>query len=661
LKGHAFERSFLEIFFNKKKVKWRTLMSITLWQYYQNTAEHIAQTALKGINSLAQWKTIRPLLLRQFMRSVGLDPMPAKCDLAVTEYGSFSGKGYRARKIAYQILPDCWATACLYYPDPLPAGRLPAVLYACGHHNIGIWGYQDHAIMWSRRGYICLVFDTIEQHDNPTDHHGLYYQKRYDWLSRGYSAAGGELWNSIRALDVLCAVPEVDMRRIGATGNSGGGAHSFFLAVVDERIKAVATSCGVIGNEYTLKKRHLMGHCDCMYFHNVYQRDVSEYAALIAPRPLLFCFAIEDTLFSPDEYRSLFRRTRGIYQLYGRGQLCVLFDYHGPHGYQPESITTINQWFDRHVYGAKRPLLPLNLKVTYNERELSVFNGKRPEPDRLNLLPELLSPEGSLALPEGRRDWPKQLAGIKKTLREEVFHYLEKSGEKLEVVKVGDWPNGETEYAKYRGTIGGVEVWFETFKALKDTGRVVVGVADFSEDIVQVRKKLGDYAGGHTLAFIEPRGTGFTNNSLQWNDLLRAGALVGLTPLMMMIKDLQLVIRYLQGLPGIKGRRMYLCGKADAGVAALYHAIYDDKISGVLIEDMPATHRNGAYILGILRVLDLEHAVGLLGPRPVGLVHQAPLRKMWAERLYERLGCSERLIVSGFSSKPVLQKMMSFK
>src|SRR5690606_112278 len=96
-----------------------------------------------------------------------------------------------------------------------------------------------------------------------------------------------------------------DPAAIGATGASGGGAHSFYLAVADERIRAVASCCGVTRPKHTLDRQHLMTHCDCMYYHNVFQRDMAEFGALIAPRPALFCYGTRDYLFSADEYAGL--------------------------------------------------------------------------------------------------------------------------------------------------------------------------------------------------------------------------------------------------------------------------------------------------------------------------------------------------------------------
>jgi dienelactone hydrolase len=621
-------------------------MSKTLWQYACDLGARMVDGAFDGIVSVGDWEAVREQRQQEFLKSIGLHPLPGRSDLQITECGEFVGDGYRARKLAYQILPGCWATANLYLPAAQSDEACPGILYCCGHNRMGVQGYQAHAAMWARRGYACFIFDTIEQHDNPGEHHGLCVFDRYDWLSLGYSAAGGELWNSIRALDVFCSMPEVDASRIGATGISGGGASSFYLTIADARVKAVATSCGLSLAPHALETLTTLGHCDCMYLHNWWQRDMSEFAGLIAPRPLLYCFASEDGLFTPPEYTALHARTRRLYELYDCADDCQLYEYPGPHAYSDDSIQRINAWFDEHVAG--RPMPEEACKENkHSEKVVTVFDGAMPVPNHLDLLPELVSPVGSYRLPRDETDWPDVRAEVVAELRSEVFHWAYDSGETLEMEQVGNWRRKDgIVCCRYRGRIAGMDVWVQTLVPEKGSDRVIVGIANEDETLLHVTGSITAITDCSTRIVICPRGTGFTAmHPALGGRIQRAAALVGLTPALLMIHDTRLILDWLRALPDVAHKPITLFGRETAAVAAAYTAILDESIAGVVLQDLPASHRSGGWLPRILRVTDLVPALGLLAPRPLALVGECPLPSMtWPPRTYVRLGCEDKAL-----------------
>src|SRR5438094_3835905 len=116
------------------------------------------------------------------------------------------------------------------------------------------------------------------------------------WLSLGYTPAGIECWDGIRGIDYLVSRKEVDPKRIGVTGRSGGGATSWWVAAADERVKCVIPVAGIADLEAHVvagvapRYRQggvISGHCDCMYFANTYRVDYDVVLALCAPRALL--------------------------------------------------------------------------------------------------------------------------------------------------------------------------------------------------------------------------------------------------------------------------------------------------------------------------------------------------------------------------------------
>ncbi len=634
-------------------------MSITLWEYYLNRAEKLSKKAFVNINSADDWEKTKGEIKTHFLKSVGLFPFPQKPDLKITELGEFKGDGWIAKKIAYQILPDCWSTGCLYLPDPLPEQKVPAVLYVCGHQYAGTIGYQHHSILWAKRGYGCFIFDTLEQNDNPGSHKGLLGSFRLDWLARGYSAAGGEILNSTRAIDVLCAFPQIDTDRIGATGISGGGAHSFYITAIDERIKAVATVAGVATQEYTLKHRHFIGHCDCMYYHNIFLHDAAEIAGLIAPRPLLFCFASEDSLFSPEEYTSLYERTQKIYKLLGAEDKLELFEYPGPHKYQPETIQKINEWFDKYVAGKKHVEAELG-EPQLSAKVISVFSGKVPQPDRTEILPELLTPQISIKLPDNLDEFKTIKSKVVDELKSDVFYSIINDKPAFEFNEVGRWwlDTEGGNRIKYLAKIDNVEVWIELWSSKDAKDNVIIGVVNRNSNVDQVRGKLWTICSetNATGVFIEPRCSGYTAPSnAEYENLLRAGVLTGKTPTMLVIEDLLNLIPEIKKIDILKDNKFYLYGAKDAGIACLYYGLFDDNIEGFILEGLPLSHKYTGDISGILRFVDIHHAIGLLAPRKVAIVNTPLPRSPWCYKVYDRLTILDRYILTGSTDLAILR------
>jgi len=625
-------------------------MNKTLWQYYVDKASEITDNALTHIKNLNDWEIEKKQRKKEFFISMGLNVSVENLSPVIKILGEFKGKGFTAKKIAYQILPDCWSSGHFYIPNPLPEKKLPAVLYVCGHAGIGTHWYQKHPVMWAKRGYACFIFETIKQSENTGWHHGLFSGKRLDWISLGYTAAGGELLNSICALIVLCQMPEVDVDRIGATGISGGGAHSHFLAIADERIKAVATSAGISTLKSAIGNRTMFQHCDCMFANGVFQRDSCDFSALIAPRAVLYCFASQDNLFSVEEYRTLYEKVKKIYQIYGCPERCELFEYPGPHAYSNESIKKINQWFDRFVAEEKHPDIGLSDDVI-PEHTMSVFNGKSPQPNRLDLLPEFLTVQRTRHLPENKNDWEIIRKEAVQQLKNNVFHWLKRCDEKMEIKNIGNWDTSEKFFSRFTGETAGMETYIEAYFSKKPAETTILALGDYRHDTITLMKKIGEPTQNCNLILIESRGCGRNAADITQGNycLLRAGALVGITPVMMWINDLKYIVEFFRNLSECANTKFFLYGIGEAAGACLYYSIFDEKISATVVDDVVDTHKEGCYIPGILKEIDITDASGLLAPRVFGVVTSGVTRWVsmmhWGVRVYERLGIRDKYIM----------------
>lgn len=569
---------------------------------------------------------------------MGLGSLPEDSP-EITAHGAFRGPGYRAERLAYTLLPGVWSTGNLLLPDPLPDAPCPAVLHPWGHSASAVGDSSPRTLRWVRAGYACFVFDTISQTDNPGFHRGLASGTRPDWISRGYTAAGGELLNGLRAFEVLRRRPEIDPGRIGVTGHSGGGAQSLFLAAAEERIVAAAPSGGVTSLKRTIADRAYREHCDCMYALGLPPRDNIEAAALIAPRPLLFCYGNRDPLYCPEEYRELLERTRRIYHLYGKPALCALHEYEGEHSPPEEAEAAIRRWFDEHVGGAPTRIAPRG-NPEISESQATVFDGNLPVPDRLDLLPELMSPPGAHPLPRTAADWPALREGMLHRLRDILPGDLERHPDPAEFT--------HRCHNRYRGEIGGMEVWLELPRVHKENRRLLLAVCTETESAEDLSQTLSAIFPGESIAVLEPRATGVNsvNAFHSARDLLRVGAILGRPLLRMWIEDLRHTLAFLRSLPDFQASPVFLYGRGDAAAAALYHAILDTSIAGVFLIDPPDSHRNGGFLPGILREMDITTAVGLLAPRPVGIKPRSRLSEWyllrWGHRVYHRLGIPEK-------------------
>src|ERR1043166_6270509 len=281
----------------------------------------MSQSCLNDIRSLDDWKNRRPELRRQLLEMLGLDPMPARTPLKPQITGRIERGAYRIEKIVFQSLPGLYVTGNFYLTKGT-SKALPTILYLCGHsaHPLGAKvEYQDRALWFASHGYPCLVLDTMEFGEVAGIHHGTHNLNMWHWLSLGYTPAGVEVWNAIRALDYLETRPEVDRAHLGLTGISGGGAMTWYTAAVDERIAAAAPVCSTI--TYGSQAAHWIasGQCDCIYYNNSYLMDFPVVGALIAPRPLLIISGQRDIIFPPDGYHEAFRRSKKIYDLYAAG------------------------------------------------------------------------------------------------------------------------------------------------------------------------------------------------------------------------------------------------------------------------------------------------------------------------------------------------------
>ena len=151
------------------------------------------------------------------------------------------------------------------------------------------------------------------------------------------------------ALDYLCTRPEVDAKRIGATGISMGSTRSWWLAAVDDRIACVVGVACLTRYENLIKHGQLKQH-GVYYFVNGLLKhfDTEAVVSLIAPRPTLFLTGELDAGSPADGIKVIEAKAGGVFQAVGASDRFRSIRYPDiGHTYTPEMRKEMLAWFDK--------------------------------------------------------------------------------------------------------------------------------------------------------------------------------------------------------------------------------------------------------------------------------------------------------------------------
>ena len=215
----------------------------TIYGSVRADARRISTASLAVPMSPAQWQDTVTQRREMWREMLGLSPLPSRTPLKATVTGTLERGDYVVEKIHFQSVPGAYVIGNLYRPAKIE-GRLPAVLYLCGHTKGKVNPpYQANPRWFGQHGYVALVLDPIQLGESQGIHHGTYREGRWDWPSRGYTPAGTEVWNAMRPWTISRRGDDVDAERMGVTGLSGGGVISWCLGAADERVKVVVPVC----------------------------------------------------------------------------------------------------------------------------------------------------------------------------------------------------------------------------------------------------------------------------------------------------------------------------------------------------------------------------------------------------------------------------------
>lgn len=348
-------------------------------RYFDRRVKEIQNDWIAKQPTPDKWREYQTELRGQLAEMLGLKPFPEKTDLKPQITATHQRDGVTVENVLFQSRPGLYVTANLYRPTDVQQ-PLPAIVYLCGHGEVKRNGvsygnkvhYQHHGAWFAKNGYVCLTIDTVQLGEIEGIHHGTYKLDMWWWLNRGYTPAGVEAWNAIRSVDYLLTRKEVDGSRIGVSGRSGGGAYSWWLAALDERVTCAVPVAGITDLHNHVIDDCVQGHCDCMYFVNKYRWDYTAVASLVSPRPLLISNTDRDAIFPLEGVVRIHDGVRNIYRQQGIPKLLGLNITAGEHIDTQELQVHALRWFNAHLKNDKS-IIPNAAQPLFTPEELKVL------------------------------------------------------------------------------------------------------------------------------------------------------------------------------------------------------------------------------------------------------------------------------------------------
>lgn len=366
--------------------------------YLRALAHDAYATRERAIASLTTPDAIRQRqrwVRETFWRLVGGEP--GRTPLSVTTTGRFEREGYRVEKLVYQSQPGFYVPANLYIPAGKPP--FPGVLFQMGHSRNGkaYAPYQRCCQGLARLGYLVLAFDPIGQGERifypgadptktrltaPDDEHTTPGRQL---LLKGDTMTRLQVWDAVRSLDVLASHPMVDPKRLGSTGQSGGGTLTMMLAAVDDRLTAAAVSSGNTEN-FACRDFDPPGATDDAEQDFVGSGPLGfdrwDLLYPFAPKPLWISVSAKDFFgtYSPEylrDGRAEFEKLKQVYKALGKEGRLEWVETPLPHNLSYDSRVGIYRWFNAWLMGApvtdEPPTAPEDDRTLYATESGSVM------------------------------------------------------------------------------------------------------------------------------------------------------------------------------------------------------------------------------------------------------------------------------------------------
>ncbi|MGA2499879.1 MAG: hypothetical protein ABSH20_19245 [Tepidisphaeraceae bacterium] len=342
------------------------------------------------------WEQRAGPLRTQLLVAAGLWPLPEKTPLNAVIHSPIQRDGYTVEKVYFQSYPGFYVTGNLYRAVG-KTGPLPAVLSPHGHWENGRfyrapdkdvekalkggWETDTDAARYplqarcanlARLGCIVFHYDMVGYADNDAT-----FPHRKTWLDadsqmRGLNMLGLQLWDSIRTMDFVLSLPDVDRTRIACTGASGGATQTFLMMAVDSRLTVAAPVCMISAGNH-------QGGCVCENAPLLrIGTDNVEISCLFAPKPFVHPTATGD--WTAHYLEEGYPQTQAIYRLYGTEGNVHSERFTADHNYNKNSRQVVYNFLNKHLkLGAAEPVAEQTF-TPIEPKDLAVFDATHPRP-----------------------------------------------------------------------------------------------------------------------------------------------------------------------------------------------------------------------------------------------------------------------------------------
>ena len=319
------------------------------------TADTLADDAWLAIKTPAELKAHQRALHAGMTAAVG--GFPQRSPLNAKVLRKHVKDGYTIEEVVFESYPGIHVTALLFLPDPAKfAGPNPGVIVTCGHSNNGkaFAGYQRMSLMLAKSGIAALIYDPFDQGER-VQQKGISNCNGHNTIGvnatlLGWSTARMRIYDGMRAIDYLESRPEVDAKRIGVCGQSGGGTMTSLIMAIEPRIRCAGPSC------YLSTLRDVYAECgpqdaeQNLFGQLSFGLNHLGYVLLQAPNPVLMNFKTAD-FFPFQGALETSANAQAVAARFGwAGRFAHVYGI-GPHGWSEGNRASTRDWMRQWLRG----------------------------------------------------------------------------------------------------------------------------------------------------------------------------------------------------------------------------------------------------------------------------------------------------------------------